>query len=318
MSPQYYEDKVGALRDMFGTEVIELDGDSLRVDDRRYRIINDVIVLLDDAGPVVPLFAEDIRLTFGAEWQAFPHVLPEHRLEFDAYFDLVNLAGLANARVCDLGCGNGRWSYFLVQHCREMVLIDFSDAIHVARKNLAHHHNILFFQADLTDLPFRPGFADFAFSLGVLHHLPTPALNAVRTLKDVAPQTLVYLYYALDNRSAHFRALLSLITAVRRIMSRVRSQRVRIAFTWLVAATVYEPMIALGRAADRMGAARHVPLYDSYAGKSFRRIRQDVYDRFFTRIEQRVTRAEILNLRDSFREIEVSPNWPYWHFICRV
>jgi hypothetical protein len=199
-----------------------------------------------------------------------------------------------------------------------MVLVDFSDAIHVARKNLAQHQNILFFQADLTDLPFRPGFADFAFSLGVLHHLPIPALDAVRALREVAPQLLVYLYYALDNRPAHFRALLGLVTAVRRVMSRIRSQRVRTAFSSLIAATVYEPMIAIGGVADRIGAARHVPLYDSYAGKSFERIRQDVYDRFFTRIEQRVTRAEILALRDSFREVDVSPSWPYWHFLCRV
>jgi SAM-dependent methyltransferase len=318
MTSRYYEDKVGALRDLFGTEVVELDGDSVRVADRRYPISEDVIVLLDRAEPAVPLFAEDIQFTFGAEWEAFPDVLPEHRREFDAYFDLVNLADLANARVCDLGCGIGRWSYFPVPHCREMVLVDFSDAIHVARKNLAHHQNILFFQADLTDLPFRPGFADFALSLGVLHHLPIPALEAVRALRDVAPRSLVYLYYALDNRPAHFRALLGLVTAIRRVMSRIRSPRARIAFTSLVAATVYEPMIAIGAAADRIGASRYVPLYDSYAGKSFERIKQDVYDRFFTRIEQRVTQAEILTLRDSFREVVVSPNWPYWHFICRV
>ena len=60
-----------------------------------------------------------------------------------------------------------------------------------------------------------------------------------------------------------------------------------------------------------------VPLYDFYKGKSLGRIEQDVYDRFFTRIEQRVTRREIESLRDSFAEVTVSPNLPYWHFLAR-
>ena len=306
------------MRDLFGTEELELEPTSVRVADRRYPIIDDVIVLLDPSDPASPTFADDIRFTFGAEWLAFPDLLPDHRREFDAYFDLVDLVELSDARVCDLGCGIGRWSYFLAPHCREMVLVDFSDAIHVARRNLLPHRKILFFQADLMDLPFRPGFADFALSLGVLHHLPIPALDAVRALRGAAPQLLVYLYYALDNRPAHFRVLLHLVTATRRVMSRIRSQRVRMAFTALVAATVYEPVIAIGAMAHRFGASRYVPLYDSYAGKGFDRIKQDVYDRFFTRIEQRVTRAEILALRESFREVEVSPKWPYWHFLCRA
>ena len=66
-----------------------------------------------------------------------------------------------------------------------------------------------------------------------------------------------------------------------------------------------------------LGLASKVPLYDFYRGKSLRRIRQDVYDRFFTRIEQRFRKEEILALRDTFREVVVSDDPPYWHFLCR-
>jgi hypothetical protein len=59
-----------------------------------------------------------------------------------------------------------------------------------------------------------------------------------------------------------------------------------------------------------------VPLYDFYAGKSRARIEQDVYDRFFTGIEQRVSRAEIQRLRDTFRTVTISSGLPYWHFLC--
>ncbi|MBM2828383.1 MAG: Mg-protoporphyrin methyl transferase, partial [Actinobacteria bacterium] len=61
---------------------------------------------------------EDIQHTFGEEWQRFPELLPEHREEFLQYFDLVDIGGLAGKRVCDLGCGIGRWSHFLKGACR--------------------------------------------------------------------------------------------------------------------------------------------------------------------------------------------------------
>lgn len=318
MTSHDHDDRLSTLRDLFGTDDVEISEERLRVRSASYPVVDGVIVLMADADRNAPHFAEDIQYTFGAEWEAFPGILPEHQAEFNAYFDLVDLASLAGCRVVDLGCGIGRWSHFVGPHCRELVLIDFSDAIFVARRNLAGRRNALFFKADITRLPFRPGFADFAFSLGVLHHLPVPALDAVRALRGVAPTCLVYLYYALDNRGPHFRALLGIVTAVRSVMSRIRSARVRSALTWLIAAAVYEPLLAIGWAAARFGAERHVPLHDSYAGKTFVRIRQDVYDRFFTRIEQRVSRAEIEGLKDTFDEVVVSPNWPYWHFLCRA
>src|SRR5690606_4214648 len=131
--------------------------------------------------------------------------LPEHREEFERYFDLVDWKSMANARVCDLGCGMGRWSAFAKDRCREIVLVDFSDAIFVARKNLGQAKNALFFMCDLKRLPFRDDFADFLFCLGVLHHLPTPCLEEVRALKRAAPKLLIFLYYALDNRPGYFR-----------------------------------------------------------------------------------------------------------------
>ena len=60
----------------------------------------------------------------------------------------------------------------------------------------------------------------------------------------------------------------------------------------------------------------HAPLFDFYHAKSMKRIRQDVYDRFFTRIEQRFSRAEILTLTDSFARVSISPDIPMWHFLC--
>jgi SAM-dependent methyltransferase len=295
-------------------------------------VVDDVIVLLEPARHPASLrirqaasspesespspFAADIQRSFSGEWQEFPDLFPENEPEFDSYFDLVDLGGLAGARVCDLGCGNGRWSHYLSRHCRELVLVDFSDAIFVARRNLAGNDRAVFFLADLTALPFRPDFADLIVCLGVLHHLPSDALEALRRLAPLARRHLVYLYYALDNRAAHYRALLRGVTGLRLLASRLPGQRARSAVAWLALFTLYLPLIGLGSALRPFGLSQQVPLYDSYRGKSPRRIRQDVYDRLFTRIEQRFTRRQIETLSDTFSQVAVSPNWPYWHFLC--
>ena len=116
--------------------------------------------------------------------------MPEYLEEFENYFDLIDAAELKDKRVCDLGCGKGRWSYFLKDKCREMVLVDFSDAIFEARKTLACNDNIFYFMGDIQDIPFRDGFADFLFCLGVLHHMAVEPLNSVRKLKKFAPVIL--------------------------------------------------------------------------------------------------------------------------------
>ncbi len=247
-----------------------------------------------------------------------PSVLPEHEREFANYFDLVDLGALRDRRVCDLGCGSGRWSYFLRHHCRELILVDFSEAIFVARENLRDAPGALFFMADIMRLPFRRHFADFALCLGVAHHLPVDALEAVRQMANYAPSLLVYVYYALDNRPRYFRALLGAVDAVRRRLARVSGARRRLILTWITALVVYEPLIYLGHVAQAAGLGRFVPLYEVYRGKSLRRIRQDVYDRFFTGIEQRFSRAQILGLRDTFQQVVISEGLPYWHFLCEL
>ncbi|MGH7256179.1 MAG: hypothetical protein ACREI3_10425, partial [Nitrospirales bacterium] len=117
--PSYYADKLPSLRDILGTQDVALEGNGLRVGSRRYPIVNDVIILSDQAeytdavrGQVRHApengastrsgFSSDIQFTFGAEWEAYDRILPEHRQQFTDYFDLVDLATLHQRRVCDV------------------------------------------------------------------------------------------------------------------------------------------------------------------------------------------------------------------------
>jgi SAM-dependent methyltransferase len=330
----YYSNKLQSLRDLFGSNEIRLEKDRLIVYRETYPIIEDVIVLLQpDQYPnllkkklgldkkTVPSSGiasdQDIQFSFGEEWQKYSDILPEHAEEFNRYFDLVDLELLGNLRVCDLGCGNGRWSYFLKDRCRELVMIDFSDSIFVARSNLKDSDHCLFFMGDLTRLPFKKDFADFLFCLGVLHHLPVNCLETIRHIKTYAPILLIYLYYSLDNRPFYFLFLLKIISGLRLTVSKIKNRPFRSGFTWLVGALLYAPLVWLGKLFSHWKAGKYIPLYETYQGKSFQRIRQDVYDRFFTTIEQRCSRKEIGMLKDTFYKVQISDQIPYWHFVCR-
>ncbi len=335
MQKGYYADKADSLADLFGASHVEVSNDKLVVDGKIYPVIDEVIILLEPAqypeslkarltpgagSSAVERYAPEIQLHYGKFWQEWSELLPYHEREFAEYFDLVDLTSLDGKRVCDLGCGMGRWSYMLLQRARvrEMVLVDFSEAIFTARRLLAGSANGLFFMGDITRLPFRPGCADFIMALGVLHHLPVDCLQVVRQLKQYAPRLLVYLYYALDNKPFYYRWLLKLYTPLRLRLWRVRSDRFRVAFSWFGLLFFYLPFIGLGYLLKPFGLAKYVPLFEEHHWAGLEGMRHSVYDRFFTHIEQRVTRAQIAGLRDVFSRVSIANGQAYWHFLCEA
>lgn len=330
----YYSDKLNSLKDVFGTTKIELKEDFVKVGNVQYPIVNDVIILIEpkyytdlvraklketsEAGEnISDAFAEDIQYSFGEEWKSYSDIKPEHEKEFDLYFDIVNIDSLKNSKVCDLGCGIGRWSYFLKDKCKELILVDFSDAIFEARRNLQDSTNCLFFMGDLKKLPFKDDFADLLYSLGVLHHLPSDCLQEVRGLKNYASNILIYLYYSLDNRPFYFKLALAFVTIVRKLLAKNRSILFRKIISLFITLTVYKPFIIVGSFLNLFGLGKFVPLYEAYHPHSIGRLEQDVYDRFFTSIEQRVSKKQVEMLNDTFGEILISEKIPYWHFLCK-
>jgi len=328
----YYADKIDSLSDMFGAPV-ELVGDTLIVEGRRYPIVEDVIVLLDPSQYPASLrarlggagqpnsyagFAEEIQDHYSKFWSEWSEVLPYQEREFNEYFDLVDLSSLEGKRVADLGSGMGRWSYMLAQRCqvKEIALVDFSEAIFTARRLMAGSPSAFFFMADLTRLPFRHGFADFIMSLGVLHHLPFDCLKVVRDLRVFAPRLLVYLYYALDNKPFYYRWMLKMYTPLRKVTYRLRWQPFKVAFSWVALVCFQLPFIALGYILRPFGLSKYVPLFDEHHWAGIEGMRHSVYDRFFTQIEQRVTRAQIRTLEDSFARVTLAEGQAYYHFLC--
>src|SRR5262245_35363614 len=89
MDRGYYAPHRATLERLFGPRDLAIPPDRLRVGDTRYAIAGDIIEITPvapaepraNAAAGAPL-AGDIRDTFGAEWQAYPEILPEHEREF--------------------------------------------------------------------------------------------------------------------------------------------------------------------------------------------------------------------------------------------
>lgn len=121
----------------------------------------------------------------------------------------------------------------------------------------------------------------------------------------------------MDDRGIHYRFIFRLVNRLRLVLAKVGSPRLRNIMTWMLTLTVYLPLIGVGWLLRPVSLASMVPLCDGYHGRGLTRIRQDVYDRFFTSIEQCFSRAPIRTLTNTFSEAIVPENAAYWHSLCR-
>lgn len=257
---------------------------------------------------------------FGQEWAAFDHGhgdTPELQKIFEEYFSEFPWTKLPEYPVgIDCGCGSGRWARYVAPKVGKLICVDASEeALGVARRNLAGQTNVELICSTVDAMPVPDGSVDFAYSLGVLHHIPDTAralAACTRKLKPGAP-FLVYLYYSLDNRSRAFRAVWKASDLVRRGISAMPF-RARHAVSEALAATVYFPLARGAAIAERMGAdVSHVPL-SAYRDKSFYTMRNDALDRFGTRLEQRFSRVQIEAMMRAagLEDIRFREGTPYW------
>ena len=312
----HYANKQKYLERIFSSKV-SIEESQIRILETgsSYPIVDNVIIC-DSA---IVEAAKDIQTSFGDEWKAFNFISDEHQEEFDSYFDLVKIDNLDGKVVCDLGCGMGRWASIMLQRTSPdiMICVDFSEAIYDCQHNLAEYDNTIFIKADILAHPFAEDFCDFMYCLGVLHHTTTPALQVVRHLRPCSPEFLVYLYYSLDNRSSSFKALFYVADKLRKIMCLIKSHRFRLLSSYAIALLIYRPLVTIGGLFELFGHGNKVPLFEFYRNKAIRRLAQDAYDRFFTSIEQRVSKDQIAALEDTYRVVTISNAVPFWHFLLQ-
>ena len=264
---------------------------------------------------------------FGDEWERFDQSeleTEEYCELFDRYFSIFPWHELAEQPVgFDMGCGSGRWAKLVAPKVHKLHCIDPSSALDVARKNLQNEPTCEFHAAGVSDDVLPEGSADFGYSLGVLHHVPDTAegiKSCAKLLKPGAP-FLLYLYYAFDNRPLWFRMLWRCSEAVRFFVSRL-PHAVRYWVSQMIALLFYWPLARLAKVAEILGLGTtkvdRLPL-SAYRYLSFYTMRTDALDRFGTRLEQRFTREQIIEMMEKadLEDIRFSDSVPYWCAVGR-
>jgi SAM-dependent methyltransferase len=262
---------------------------------------------------------------FGREWRRFDQRSvsnAELRRMFAEYFAIFPWDSLPRDAVgFDAGCGSGRWAGLVAPRVGWLHCIDASaDALAVAQKSLAGLPNVSFHAAPLEAMPLPDNSMDFGYSLGVLHHVPDPGAGlaaCVRKLKRGAPM-LLYIYYAFDNRPAWFRLLWRASDGLRQLLSRAPF-RLKSVAAELLAACVYWPLARGAQVSKRLGGnVANWPL-GAYRWRSYYAMRTDALDRFGTRLERRMTRAQIRALMETagLRDISFRDAVPFWCAVGR-
>jgi ubiquinone/menaquinone biosynthesis C-methylase UbiE len=257
---------------------------------------------------------------FSDEWSRFDqsHLLDSDRIAiFKSYFSIFPWHCIRKDSIgIDIGCGTGRWAELVAPRIGTLHCVDASSAaLSIAKRNLITHENCIFHLANVNDMPLEDGTADFAYSLGVLHHVPDTRdaiKSCVAKLKEGAP-FLIYLYYAFDNRAWWFRAIWQITRLGRLIISRL-PPALRYLLSQAIAMTLYLPLARFALLLEKLGAnVEQMPL-SFYRRRSFYVMRTDALDRFGTRLEKRFTKKQIHEMMHDagLQDLRFSESPPYW------
>ena len=222
---------------------------------RCYPIVGGIPRVVEDAFDLFPAFAEKYaglipnarpvrvdnhpsgealrrtRESFGYQWTAFSTMVVDFRENFLEYIHPIKPSFFPGKRGLDVGCGFGRHIANAAQFGAEMVGIDISSAIDVTYENTRNLSNVHLVQADVYRMPFRRGTFDFAYSIGVLHHLPDPEAGFRQLVSVVRPEGVVFIWVYSKKR----RVVNALLEGARMVTTRL-SPRVQMALSWVAAA----------------------------------------------------------------------------------
>ncbi len=259
---------------------------------------------------------------FGDEWlKFFDHNDDLVKKGGEEYFDILH-DGIINSKTyaLDIGCGTGRWTKYLSPKVGFIEAVDPSNAIFAADKLLGKTENVRLSKASIDTLPFADETFDFVMSIGVLHHIPNTRQALLDCVKKVKKggYFFVYLYYNLDRRGPFYKALFYSSDAIRKTVSQLPG-KVKHFVCDILAVVFYMPFILAGRFFKITGfkdLARRMPLH-GYQNRSFFMIRNDALDRFGTRLEQRFSKEQVIEMMESagLTDIIVSPGIPFYHAV---
>jgi SAM-dependent methyltransferase len=262
---------------------------------------------------------------FGAEWTSYDQseLSEDEKFKiFNDYFVLFpwHLLSREKSIGLDAGCGSGRWASLVAPKVHKLYVLDASkDALKVSERNLRSYTNIEYICRPIEEDMLPEKSLDFAYSLGVLHHIPDTfsGIKAIaKTLKQDAP-FLLYLYYNFENKPWYYKFVWKCSEKIRYLLSR-SPFAIRKLFCEMIALCIYWPLARIACLLEQVHRLPNGWPLAYYSQSSFYTMRTDALDRFGTCLEQRFSKVDIQSMLEKagFDRITFSDKSPFWCVIA--
>jgi SAM-dependent methyltransferase len=247
---------------------------------------------------------------FGAQWLAFDHVAAHHEGQFLDWIAPVTPDFMRGKVVLEGGCGKGRHTQLVSRWgVRDVIGVDLSVAVEAAYRNTRDLSNAHIIQADIYRLPLKRSF-DYAFSVGVLHHLPDPASGFISLAKNLKPGGAISVWvYGKENNEW----ILKFVNPLRaRITSKLPPGKLYL-LSYLPAALLYSLLKLVYRPLGETRVSRQL-FYAEYlryiARFPFREIHNIVHDHLTAPVAFYIPREEF---SEWFRSAGMEGIEIHWH-----
>ena len=266
-------------------------------------------------------YYKDVVEGFGKEWTKFNYSnssIEEQKNILNSYFKIFpwELIDKSKSVGIDIGCGSGRWAYFISEKTSKLILLDASSsALEVAKKNLEKRDNVSFLNQSVGEIKIIDNSIDFAYSLGVLHHIPdiSNGLREINRIIKPGSPLLLYLYYNFDNKPIYYKMIWMVTNPLRFVISRLPF-KIKFLISQIIAFFIYFPLARLSKLLKNLGLNTENFPMNQYQDLSLYVMRTDALDRFGTKIEKRFSRKQIQKILEesNFENIKFSEDAPYW------
>lgn len=247
---------------------------------------------------------------FSFEWQHFTQHDEKYGDQFLGWLNPVTPDFFKDKVVLDAGCGKGRHTLLAQQWgARAVIAVDLSEAVETAFSATRHLPNAHVVQGDVCHLPLRRVF-DYAWSVGVLDHLPSPAEGFRSVASKIKPggHLSAWVYGAENNGW-----ITGLINPLRTGFTSRLNPRTLLHLSKLPAAVLYLATKLIYGPARHLGFARHL-YYGAYLSSlsnfGWREQHSIVFDHLVAPTAHYLTRAQF---EECWRSIGVKDAVIGWH-----
>lgn len=251
--------------------------------------------------------------SFGWQWQHFTQIDPRYEEQMLGWLAPVSQDFFKDKVVLEGGCGKGRHTLLAARWgARDVVSIDLSEAVETAFAATRGSENMHIVQADLFHLPLARAF-DYAFTIGVLHHLPDPQAGFKTLAAKIKPGGYfsVWVYGAENNGW-----ITTLVSPLRKhFTSRLNRHallhlsKLPTAVVYAATKLVYGPLIGSKRGASIARRLFYGDYLSSISGFGWREQHMIVFDHLVAPTAAYIFREEFEEWWDEIRAREIVIGW---------